>query len=132
MDSKVSIQVWVNDYHLMLLPSMIRAALPNAAIGFFLHVAFPSSEIFRCLTVRQQLLRGMLAADLIGFQTANYARHFRQTCSRILSLEALPKGIQTDERFVDVAVFPMGIDVLSLTAKRCVVFLGLGIFGISG
>src|SRR4051812_17983162 len=102
----------------MLLPSLLRARLPNAAIGFFLHVAFPSSEIFRCLAVRQQLLRGMLAADLIGFQTANFARHFRQTVSRILSLEALPKGIQTQDRFVDVAVFPMGIDVMSLTAKR--------------
>ena len=68
----------------------------------------------------QQLLRGMLAADLIGFQTANYARHFRQTVSRILSAEALPKGIQLDNRFVDVGVFPMGIDVISLTQKRCV------------
>ncbi|TDL26924.1 glycosyltransferase family 20 protein [Rickenella mellea] len=110
--------IWVNDYHLMLLPSLLRAKLPNAPIGFFLHVAFPSSEIFRCLSVRQKLLRGMLAADLIGFQTANFARHFRQTVSRILSYEALPKGIQTPERFVDVAVFPIGIDVASLTMKR--------------
>ena len=110
--------IWVNDYHLMLLPQMLRAKLPNASIGFFMHVAFPSSEIFRCLSVREKLLNGMLAADLIGFQTANYARHFRQTVSRILTLEALPKGIQTSERFVDVAVFPMGIDVKSLTLKR--------------
>ncbi|KAI5117721.1 hypothetical protein M0805_006207 [Coniferiporia weirii] len=110
--------IWVNDYHLMLLPSLLRARLPTAPIGFFMHVAFPSSEIFRCLSVREQLLNGMLSADLIGFQTANYARHFRQTVSRILSLEALPKGIQTANRFVDVAVFPMGIDVKSLTLKR--------------
>ncbi len=110
--------VWINDYHLMLLPSMIRARLPNAPIGFFMHVAFPSSEIFRCLPMREMLLRGMLGADLIGFQTASYARHFRQTVSRILTLEALPKGIQTVDRFVDVAVFPMGIDVASLSIKR--------------
>ncbi|KAH8112031.1 glycosyltransferase family 20-domain-containing protein [Phellopilus nigrolimitatus] len=110
--------IWVNDYHLMLLPSMLRAKLPNAPIGFFMHVAFPSSEIFRCLSVREQLLQGMLAADLLGFQTASFARHFRQTVSRILSFEALPKGIQTPQRFVDVAVFPMGIDVKSLTLKR--------------
>ena len=63
MDSKVSIQVWVNDYHLMLLPSLVRAKLPNAPIGFFMHVAFPSSEIFRCLCDRERILYGMLAAD---------------------------------------------------------------------
>lgn len=110
--------VWVNDYHLMLVPNMVREKLPNACIGFFMHVAFPSSEIFRCLAVRAQLLQGMLAADLIGFQTANFARHFRQTVSRILALESLPKGIQTHTRFVDVAVFPMGIDVKSLLQRR--------------
>ena len=71
-------------------------------------------------TVREQLLRGLLGSDLLGFQTHNYARHFRQTCSRILSLEALPKGIQVDHSFVDVAVFPIGIDVQDLTQKRCV------------
>lgn len=110
--------IWVNDYHLMLLPAMLRAKLPSAPIGFFMHVAFPSSEIFRCLSMRNDLLHGVLGADLIGFQTANYARHFRQTVSRILSAEALPKGIQLDDRFVDVGVFPMGIDVGALTEKR--------------
>jgi trehalose 6-phosphate synthase/phosphatase len=118
--------IWVNDYHLILLPALLRASpdFPqHAPIGFFMHVAFPSSEIFRCLTVRETLLRGLLAADLVGFQTANYARHFRQTVSRILSLEALPKGIQVESgssggRFVDVGVFPMGIDVGALKEKR--------------
>ncbi|KAF8512946.1 alpha-trehalose-phosphate synthase [Hysterangium stoloniferum] len=111
--------VWVNDYHLMLVPALVRAALPSAIIGFFLHVSFPSSEIFRCLAVREQLLKGLLGADLIGFQTANFARHFRQTVSRILSLEAVPKGVTTREgKFVDVGVFPMGIDVNTLTKKR--------------
>jgi trehalose-6-phosphate synthase len=108
----------VNDYHLMLLPRMIRERLPSAAIGFFMHVAFPSSEIFRCLAVREHLLRGLLGADLVGFQTANYARHFRQTVARILSYETVPKGIQAEDSFVDVAVFPMGIDVKSLTEKK--------------
>ncbi|EGO28773.1 glycosyltransferase family 20 protein [Serpula lacrymans var. lacrymans S7.9] len=116
--------IWVNDYHLMLLPSLLRASplLSNAPIGFFLHVAFPSSEIFRCLSVRESLLRGLLAADLVGFQTVNYARHFRQTVSRILALEALPKGIQVETggtgRFVDVGVIPMGIDVNALREKK--------------
>ncbi|GBE87033.1 Putative alpha,alpha-trehalose-phosphate synthase [UDP-forming] 100 kDa [Sparassis crispa] len=110
--------IWVNDYHLMLLPAMLRARLPGAPIGFFMHVAFPSSEIFRCLSMREELLRGLLGADLIGFQTANFARHFRQTVSRILAAEALPKGVQMEDRFVDVGVFPMGIDVSSLTEKK--------------
>ena len=103
-----------------------------------MHVAFPSSEIFRCLSVRQDLLLGLLGADLVGFQTANYARHFRQTVSRILAYEALPKGIQVPEvhsapaeggdvvrdglgergRFVDVGVFPMGIDVKQLQVRK--------------
>ncbi|KAJ7480172.1 alpha,alpha-trehalose-phosphate synthase [Mycena galericulata] len=121
--------IWVNDYHLMLLPAMLRAS-PNipahTPIGFFMHVAFPSSEIFRCLSVRKSLLSGLLAANLIGFQTANYARHFRQTVSRIMSYEALPRGIQVSEgegegrliRFVDVGVFPMGIDVQQLEEKK--------------
>ncbi|KAG1873862.1 glycosyltransferase family 20 protein [Suillus subluteus] len=126
--------VWINDYHLMLLPLLLRKstripALACAPIGFFMHVAFPSSEIFRCLSVREQLLRGMLGADLVGFQTASYARHFRQTVSRILAVEALPKGIQVEYgipggareghgRFVDVGVFPMGIDVGALRERR--------------
>ncbi|KAJ7837220.1 alpha,alpha-trehalose-phosphate synthase [Mycena olivaceomarginata] len=100
----------------------------HAPIGFFMHVAFPSSEIFRCLSVRRNLLNGLLAANIIGFQTANYARHFRQTVSRIMAYEALPRGIQVSEgagagevrrmRFVDVGVFPMGIDVQQLEEKN--------------
>jgi trehalose 6-phosphate synthase/phosphatase len=91
-----------------------------------MHVAFPSSEIFRCLSVRQDLLKGLLAADLIGFQTASFARQFRQTVSRILAYEALPKGIQLNDgaegegnggRFVNVGVFPVGIDVGQLKEK---------------
>ncbi|KAJ3568203.1 hypothetical protein NP233_g5869 [Leucocoprinus birnbaumii] len=92
--------IWVNDYHLMLLPLLLRASPripPSAPIGFFMHVAFPSSEIFRCLSVRRDLLSGLMAADLVGFQTPNYARHFRQTVSRIMAFEALPKGIRIPE-----------------------------------
>src|SRR5262249_9059176 len=69
----------------------------STPIGFFMHIAFPSSEIFRCLSVRRDLLFGLMAADLVGFQTPNYARHFRQTVSRILAFEALPKGIRIPE-----------------------------------
>jgi trehalose 6-phosphate synthase complex regulatory subunit len=108
----------VNDYHLMLLPDLVRKRIPNATIGFFLHVAFPSSEIFRCLSVRKDLLQGLLGADLIGFQTTNHARHFRQTVSRILALESTPRGVQGEERFTDVGTFAMGIDVGQLNKRR--------------
>ncbi|KAG8852596.1 hypothetical protein FRB96_008595 [Tulasnella sp. 330] len=110
--------IMVNDYHLMLLPQLIRDKIPKATIGFFLHVTFPSSEIFRCLAARQHLLRGMMGADLIAFQTHNHMRHFRQTVHRILSLEALPNGIQMENHFVNVEALPMGIDLASLEMKR--------------
>lgn len=112
--------IWINDYHLLLVPQLLRDKLPHATIGFFLHISFPSSEIFRCLSVRVEILRGMLGSDLIGFQTHNFCRHFRQTVSRILQLEATPKGIQMDGRggFVTVSPFPIGIDVRSLNRRR--------------
>ena len=80
--------VWVHDYHLMLLPEMLREEMGNSKknvkIGFFLHTPFPSSEIYRILPVREQLLLGILDCDLIGFHTYDYARHFLSSCSRIL------------------------------------------------
>ncbi|KAF9204226.1 hypothetical protein BGZ49_005568 [Haplosporangium sp. Z 27] len=110
--------IWVNDYHLMLVPNMVRERLPDASIGFFLHIPFPSSEIFRCLHVRKEVLQGLLGADLIGFQTYSFARHFLQTCSRILSVETSPKGIQLENTAVSVGIFPIGIDTQGLNVKR--------------
>lgn len=80
--------VWVHDYHLMLLPAMLREELPpdvkNIKIGFFLHTPFPSSEIYRVLPVREEVLEGVLQCDLLGFHTFDYARHFLSSCTRIL------------------------------------------------
>lgn len=81
--------VWVHDYHLMLLPQMLRERLrdlgkKNVKIGFFLHTPFPSSEIYRVLPVRADLLRGVLHCDLIGFHAFDYARHFLSSCTHIL------------------------------------------------
>lgn len=81
--------IWVHDYHLMLLPEMLREELnalgkKNIRMGFFLHTPFPSSEIYRILPVRSELLRGVLHCDLIGFHTFDYARHFLSSCSHIL------------------------------------------------
>ena len=79
--------VWIHDYHLMLLPQMLREAISEdkyVKIGFFLHTPFPSSEIYRILPVRQELLLGVLESDLIGFHTSDYARHFLSCCSNVL------------------------------------------------
>ncbi|KAJ1978472.1 Trehalose-6-P synthase/phosphatase complex subunit [Dimargaris xerosporica] len=110
--------IWVNDYHLLLLPGMIRDRLPNAKIGFFLHVPFPSSEVFRCLHVRKEILCGLLGADLVGFQTVSFARHFTQTCSRILSYETSPNQVFTPHATVSVGIFPIGIDPDVLRRKK--------------
>lgn len=86
--------VWVHDYHLMLLPAMLREEIGqskmNVKIGFFLHTPFPSSEIYRILPVRNEILLGVLHSDLLGFHTYDYARHFLSSCSRILYVLALP------------------------------------------
>ncbi|KAI0194558.1 family 20 glycosyltransferase [Astrocystis sublimbata] len=110
--------IWIHDYHLLLLPGMIRKKLPEAKIGLFLHVAFPSSEVFRCLAMRKQLLEGMLGANLIGFQINEYTRHFLQTCSRLLSVETTNQGIQIEDRFVDVTNAAIGIDPVNLNLHR--------------
>jgi trehalose 6-phosphate synthase complex regulatory subunit len=110
--------IWIHDYHLLLVPGMVRKKLPDAKIGFFLHVAFPSSEVFRCLAVRKELLEGMLGANLIGFQIHEYTRHFLQTCSRLLSAEATTDGLQLEDRFVDVVNLPIGIDPVNLSRHR--------------
>lgn len=110
--------VWIHDYHLLLVPAMVREKIPDARIGFFLHVAFPSSEVFRCLAVRKQLLEGMLGANLVGFQIHEYTRHFLQTCSRLLGAEATPDGLQLEDRFVDVVNLPIGIDPDYIRERR--------------
>lgn len=110
--------IWIHDYHLCLVPQMIRQKLPDAQIGFFLHTAFPSSEVFRCLAARKELLDGMLGSNLVAFQTHEYAHHFLQTCSRILSVEATEDGVQLENRFVNVWSSPIGIDPKALAVAR--------------
>ena len=106
--------VWVHDYHLMLLPAMLREELEptgkNIKLGFFLHTPFPSSEIYRILPVRREVLLGVLSCDLIGFHTYDYARHFLSSVSRILGLPTLPNAVEFDDRIVSVGAFPIGID----------------------
>jgi trehalose 6-phosphate synthase/phosphatase len=102
--------IWVHDYHLMLLPGLIRKQMPNAQIGFFLHIPFPSFELFRLLPWRKEILSGLLGADLIGFHTYDYVRHFLGSSARILGTEHSMGALTVADRIVKVDAFPMGID----------------------
>ncbi|MDT3699041.1 MAG: bifunctional alpha,alpha-trehalose-phosphate synthase (UDP-forming)/trehalose-phosphatase [Thermincola sp.] len=102
--------IWVHDYQLMLLPKMIKEEYPNTQVGFFLHIPFPSFEIFRLLIWREQILLGLLGADLIGFHTYDYVRHFLNATHRLLGLESNLNRISYEDRYVQVDAFPMGID----------------------
>ena len=102
--------VWVHDYQLMLVPGMLREMFPDLSIGFFLHIPFPSYEIFRNLPWRSELLEGMLGSDLIGFHTFGYMRHFLSAVYRIRGIEHNLGKLTIKNRSVNVDVFPMGID----------------------
>ena len=85
--------IWIHDYHLMALPSWLRKRYPSVKMGWFLHTPFPSSEVYRVLPVRKQILEGLLGADLVGFHTYDYARHFLSACTRLIGIQATPTGI---------------------------------------
>ena len=102
--------IWVHDYQLLLLPGMLREHLPHAAIGFFLHIPFPSFELFRLLPWRKEILEGMLGADSVGFHTYDYVRHFLSSARRICGLEHVMGQISHGSRLVKADTYPMGID----------------------
>ena len=102
--------IWVHDYQLMLLPLMIREKLPKARIGFFLHIPFPSYEMFRTLENRKEILNGLLGADLVGFHTYDYMRHFLSATYRILGTETTNNQYYINDRIVSIDAFPMGIN----------------------
>ncbi|MCA8952109.1 MAG: bifunctional alpha,alpha-trehalose-phosphate synthase (UDP-forming)/trehalose-phosphatase [Planctomycetes bacterium] len=103
-------RVWIHDFHLMLVPGLLRAARPDLEIGFFLHVPWPSSELFRLLPPRREILRGLLGADYVAFHTSDYAMHFRTSCMRLLGLDSDPDGIRLEGRTVGIGRHPIGID----------------------
>jgi trehalose 6-phosphate synthase/phosphatase len=107
--------VWVHDYHLMLVPTFLRKKLHRIKVGFFLHSPFPSSEIYRTLPVRDEILKALLNSDLIGFQTFDYARHFLSCCSRLLGLTYESKrghiGIEYFGRTVSLKILSVGVHV---------------------
>lgn len=101
--------IWVHDYQLMLLPRMLRESLPDARIGFFLHVPFPSSELFRLVPGREQLLQGVLGSDLIAFQTHAHLQHFRSAMLRIIGAESQFDQVEVGGRAVRMEALPIGI-----------------------
>jgi trehalose 6-phosphate synthase/phosphatase len=105
-------RIWVHDYHLMLLPAMLREIRPEAEIGFFLHIPFPSSEVFRSLPDRwrRELLQGVLSSDLIGFHTHDYAQHFKRSVQQLLGYDHHLRTIRTPDHVALVDAFPISID----------------------
>ncbi|MFC2112290.1 bifunctional alpha,alpha-trehalose-phosphate synthase (UDP-forming)/trehalose-phosphatase [Bacteroidota bacterium] len=107
---KTGDRVWIHDYHLMLLPKMIREKFPSVSIGFFMHIPFPSYEIFRLMPWRREILEGLLGSDLVGFHTYDYERHFMSCVRRLLGFDSVFNRIHLEERIVKVDFFPLGID----------------------
>jgi trehalose 6-phosphate synthase/phosphatase len=110
--------VWIHDYQLMRLPALLRRRIPEARIGFFLHVPFPNPEMFLTLPVREWLLDGMLGADLIGFHTRRYRGHFTAVVRRLKRMEMDADGhLRFDSRAVQLGIFPMGVDAHDLAER---------------
>jgi trehalose 6-phosphate synthase/phosphatase len=108
--------VWIHDYQLMRLPALLRERLPDARIGFFLHVPFPNPEVFLALPVRRWLVEGLLGADVIGFHTRRYRGHFTAVLRRQLGLEMdADEHVRWQGRAVRVGVFPMGVDAQEIS-----------------
>jgi trehalose 6-phosphate synthase/phosphatase len=104
--------VWIHDYQLFLVPGMLREKVSDVTIGFFLHIPFPSFEIFRLLnrSWKEKILRGMLGADLIGFHTHEYVQHFLKTVRMSLGYDHQYRSVAVEDRIVRADLFPLGID----------------------
>lgn len=108
---------WIHDYQLALVPRMLRRRQPDARIGFFLHIPFPSAEVMRTLPRRRELLEGMLGADLVGFHTRTYLRHFADSCQWLLGAEARDDRVIHAGREVRLGVFPMSVDARAISSQ---------------
>ena len=110
--------IWIHDYHLMRLPALLRERLPNARIGFFLHVPFPNPELFLVLPYRRELVTGLLGADLVGFHTRRYRGHFTAALRRLLHLEMdADEHVRHPGGITRLGVFPIGIDAQALSDR---------------
>ncbi len=103
--------VWIQDYHLQLVPALLRELRPDVRIGFFMHIPFPPPELFKQLPRRAELLRGLLGADLVGFQNSGGVHNFLRLAERLLGLRVRNQEISVGPRVVRVGAFPISIDV---------------------
>ncbi|PIQ29192.1 hypothetical protein COW36_17610 [bacterium (Candidatus Blackallbacteria) CG17_big_fil_post_rev_8_21_14_2_50_48_46] len=108
--------VWIHDFHLFLLPQMLRQLQPDLKTGFFLHIPFPSSELFRQLPVRHEVLEGILGADLIGFHDYSYLRHFCSALKSVFDLDSNLMNLIWERRNLQLGVYPVSIDTPALLA----------------
>jgi alpha,alpha-trehalose-phosphate synthase [UDP-forming] len=102
--------VWIHDYHLQLVPAMLREARPDVRIGFYLHIPFPPGELFLQLPWRRQILSGMLGADVVGFQVPDGARNFSRLAVRLCGARPVPGAVVHEGRAVRLGAFPISID----------------------
>jgi trehalose 6-phosphate synthase/phosphatase len=104
--------LWIHDYQLMLVPGMVREQRPDITIGFFLHIPFPSFEIFRMLhrPWKEKIVNGLLGADLIGFHTHEYVQHFLKTVQMVTGFDHQFRTILLNDRLVKADLFPLGVD----------------------
>lgn len=110
--------IFIHDFHLMLVPQILRQRIPEAMIGFFLHSPFPSSEIFRCLPRRKEVLTGLLGSSMIAFQSHAYVNHFISACTRVLGYETTKNGVDALGAYVAIETLPIGIDA-SRVEEQC-------------
>jgi trehalose 6-phosphate synthase len=107
----------VHDYHLQLVPMMLRALRPDVRIGFFLHIPFPPQELFVQLPWRREILEGLLGADLVGFQVPGAASNFSRLARRLTDATTAEGGLRHDGRIVRVGAFPISIDATHLAER---------------
>src|SRR4051794_2745692 len=111
--------VWVHDYHLQLVPMMLRALRPDVRIGFFLHIPFPPQELFVQLPWRREILEGLLGADLVGLQVPGAAANFARLARRLTDAGTADAGLSYDGRIVRVGSFPISIDTADIETRAC-------------
>jgi trehalose 6-phosphate synthase/phosphatase len=102
--------IWIHDYQLALVPQLLRRRDVDCAIGFFLHIPFPASETFRTLPVREEILRGILGANYIGFHSYEYVGHFRSSLLRILGVDSELEHVALPTHHIRLGALPIGIE----------------------
>jgi trehalose 6-phosphate synthase len=109
-------RVWVHDYHLQLVPRMLRERRPDVRVGYFLHIPFPPAELFAHLPWREEILHGLLGAECVGFQTKADAANFTRVATRFMGAKRTKSGAEIEGRTVRVGAFPISIDTERYTA----------------